>query len=134
MIADFTQFLTSYIDSWKNSSLQYLKTYISNDYQAREVADGTITDFGYEESINGWEQGFQFVQESDAQWDLTIGSIYHLRDNEIMVTIAAGLIINGKTTGNGNLFFQTFRASPQDQTWKLVRSYIEAGVSISSIQ
>jgi hypothetical protein len=134
MILDFSQFLASYIDSWRSSSLQDLKTLISTDYQAREVTNGAITDFGYEESINGWEQGFQFVQESNAQWDLTIGPIYKLRDNEIMVTIAAGLIINGKTTETGNLFFQTFQASPQDQTWKLVRSYIEAGVSISSIR
>lgn len=134
MSANFSHFLDSYIDSWKKSSLQELKSFISTDYQAREFTNGTIVDFGYEESIAGWEQGFKFIQVSDAQWDLTIGPIYNLRENEIMVTIAAGLIINGKPTATGNLFFQTFQASKDDSTWKLVRSYIEAGVTLASIR
>jgi hypothetical protein len=132
MSTNFTQFLDSYLDSWKKSSLQNLKSFISTDYQAREITNGTIVDFGYEESITGWEQGFQFVQENNAQWDLTIGPIYNIRENEIMVTIAAGLINNGKPTATGNLFFQTFQASEQYSSWKLVRSYIEAGVTLAS--
>ncbi|WP_245604645.1 hypothetical protein [Paucisalibacillus globulus] len=50
----FRNFLDSYLDVWRNSSLIDLKNIISKDYKAREISDGEIVDFGYEESITGW--------------------------------------------------------------------------------
>lgn len=35
----------------------------SEDYKASEITGGKIIDFGYAESIEGWEQGFNFVKK-----------------------------------------------------------------------
>jgi hypothetical protein len=34
-----------------------LKNLISQDYEAKEITGGDIVYFGYEESLDGWEQG-----------------------------------------------------------------------------
>jgi hypothetical protein len=127
----FREFLDRYLEIWRSSSLVELKEIISKDYQAREITDRKIEDFGYEQSINGWEQGFQFVKESGAEWDLTEISILPLRDDEWIVIILAAMIINGQKLEYGNLFFQTFKMDDR-QNWKLVRSYIEAAVPMKN--
>lgn len=104
-----------------------VKNIISIDYKAREISGGEVVDFGYEEAINGWEQGFNFVKENDAQWELNEISILPLRDDETMAILSATLVIEGKSLETVNLFFQTFKRN-EDNNWKLVRSYIEAGV------
>ncbi|WP_407272894.1 hypothetical protein [Radiobacillus sp. PE A8.2] len=43
-----------------------------------------------------------------------------------MAVIWASLNIDGKPVETANLFFQTFRKTDGD--WRLIRSYIEAGV------
>ncbi|MED4205716.1 flavoprotein [Neobacillus mesonae] len=128
MEADFRQFLDQFLEIWRNSSLPGMEKIISEDYQAREIADGKIIDFGYNESISGWKQGFNFVLENRAQWDLRELAILPINKHETMAIIFASLIINGKKTETGNLFFETFKTEDQ-KTWKLVRSYIEAGVT-----
>ena len=127
MDTTFKEFLDTYIEAWRNSSLTELKNFISKDYKAREITGGEIVDFGYEESISGWEQGFHFVKENDAEWDLHVISILPLRKDEIMVTIAATLIIKGERIETANLFFQTFQKNSLNE-WALIRSYIEAGI------
>ena len=42
------------------------------------------------------------------------------------------MVINGKLLDTGNLFIDTFKMV-NNQEWKLVRSYIEAGVPIDHI-
>ena len=123
----FQEFLDTYIEAWKNSSLTELKTCISKDYKAREITGGEVVDFGYEESISGWEQGFHFVKENDAEWDLQIMSIFPIRKDEFLVIISATIVIQGKRIETANLFFQTFKRNNMEE-WSLVRSYIEAGI------
>ncbi|MGP4108483.1 flavoprotein [Virgibacillus sp. L01] len=123
----FREFFDSFLDILKRSSLEELTYIISNDYKAREISGGEVVDFGYEEAINGWEQGFDFVKENDAQWELNEISILPLRDDETMVIMSATLVIEGKSLETVNLFFETFKRD-EDNNWKLVRSYIEAGV------
>lgn len=129
MDTNFNDFLDKYMEIWRNSSLIELRGIISKDYQGREIADGKIIDFGYEESIEGWEQGFNFAKENQAEWELNKLSVIPLRDNENLVLLSATLVIKGQNSGVGNLFFQTFKEGTSDN-WKLVRSYIEAGVSL----
>jgi hypothetical protein len=123
----FNKFHEHYLEIWKTSSFAELKEIISQEYQAREIAGGKVSDFGFEESIRGWEQGFKFVIENNAKWDLKELSRITLREHEVMSILSAQLVIDGKTLETGNLFFQTFS---YDFGWKLVRSYIEAGIPI----
>ncbi|WP_427136870.1 flavoprotein [Psychrobacillus psychrodurans] len=127
----FSKFLDIYLDIWRESSLKDLKKLISRDYKAREIIGGDIFDFGYEESLNGWEQGFSFAKENNAQWNINVISILPLRENETMAILSATLIIQGKSIETANLFFQTFKKDSIND-WKLVRSYIEAGIPFIS--
>ncbi|MFB4169373.1 flavoprotein [Virgibacillus sp. JSM 102003] len=123
----FREFFDTFLDIWKRSSLEDLTYIISTDYKAREISGGEVVDFGYEEAINGWKQGFNFVKENDAEWELNEISILPLRDDETMAIMSATLVIEGKSLETVNLFFETFKRD-EDNNWKLVRSYIEAGV------
>ncbi|CEG27094.1 hypothetical protein [Bacillus sp. B-jedd] len=132
MEVTFRQFLDTYLEAWRSSSLTDLKEMISPDYQAREITGGEIDDFGYKESINGWEQGFQFVKESNAKWIVDEISIIPLRADESMVILSATMMINENKLETANLLFQTFKRNSQDE-WKLVRSHIEAGIPNSQL-
>ena len=127
----FSVFLDKYLDVWRNSSLVDLKELISQDYKAREITGRDIVDFGYEESINGWEQGFNFAKENNAKWNIKVVSILPLREDETMAILSATMIIKGKALETANLFFQTFKTN-NNNDWKLVRSYIEAGIPFVS--
>lgn len=127
MNGSFRQFLDRYLEAWRTSSLTELTQVIAKEYQAREITDEEIVDFGYEESINGWEQGFTFVKANNAQWMINEISTIPLRGNEILVVLSATILIKGKSLETSNLFFQTFKQTNKDD-WKLVRSYIEAGI------
>lgn len=109
-----------------------MKDIISRDYKAREISGGELVDFGYEESITGWEQGFNFAKERENKCDLNEVSIVPLREDEVMVILSATLVIGGKKLDNVSLFFQTFKKQENDD-WKLIRSYIETGVPNENI-
>jgi hypothetical protein len=96
------------MEIWRNSSLNELKDVISKDYQAREISGGKIIDFGYDESICGWEQGFTYVKENNAEWELKEVSVIPLRENEKMVILSASLIISGKSFDSEKLIFSNF--------------------------
>lgn len=104
-----------------------MKRLISKDYKAREISAGEVVDFGYEQSIAGWEQGFNFAKREENSWDLNEVSIIPLREDEVMAILSATLIIDGKRLENVSLFFQTFKKQENDD-WTLIRSYIETGV------
>lgn len=125
MEESFKRFFENYLEAWKNSSLEDLQPMISHEYQAREIADGKISDFGYDESMRGWEQGFNFVKGNNAEWELTEINRIMIREHEVMAVIIAKLTVDGKNMDTCNLFFQTYT---YDFGWKLVRSYIEAGI------
>ncbi|KAA0550420.1 flavoprotein [Bacillus sp. BGMRC 2118] len=127
MYDSFETTLEGYLHAWRSSSLLELQKYIAEDYSAREVSQGEIIDFGYEQSIAGWEQGFQFVNENDGQWILEQISILPLKDDERMVIISATIELERKPIETANLFFQTFKKVNHSK-WMLVRSYIEAGI------
>ena len=131
MDTTINQFLDKYIEIWRNSSFFELRDIISKDYEAREISGGKIIDFGYEDSIKGWEEGFNFAKENQAQWDLNKLSVTPIRDKEILVLISATLIINGQSLDTASLFFQTFKNEKNDD-WKLIRSYIETGVFLTN--
>jgi len=128
----FSIFLDTYLDAWRNSSLVDLKELISQSYEAREITGGNIVDFGYVESLNGWEQGFNFAKENNAQWNIRVVSILPLRKDETMAILSATMVIQGESLKTANLFFQTFKNYNQGD-WKLVRSYIEAGISLNDV-
>ncbi|WP_342601062.1 flavoprotein [Psychrobacillus sp. FSL H8-0483] len=123
----FRTFLDTYLDVWRSSSLAELKDLISQNYESREITSGDIVDFAYEESVNGWEQGFNFVKGNNAQWNIEVISILPLREDETMVILSATILIQGKSLETANLFFQTFKRYGTND-WKLIRSYIEAGI------
>lgn len=123
----FREFLDTYLKVWYSSSLTELKNLIAKDYKGREITNGEIIDFEMEESINGWEQGFNFVKENNAEWILQELSIIPLRADEIMVIISATMLIDNKSLDTANIFFQTFK-NDRSNGWKLIRSYIEAGI------
>jgi len=115
--------------SWRNSSITDFEKMISKEFKGREITPvGQLVDFGYEESIKGWEQGFHFVRENQAEWILNVLSTVALRKDEVLVVMSASMEIKGKSSDTSNLFFQTFKRDDED-TWQLVRSYIEAGIS-----
>lgn len=128
MSQPFQLFLESYIESWKCSSIEDIKKIISVEYQAREIRNGEIFDFGHEVSIQGWAQAFHEFRNKDVQWVLEEKGIIQLKENEIMAILSASLIIEGKPLETANLFFQTFRL--EGTLWKLIRSYIEAGLPL----
>jgi hypothetical protein len=124
---EFQTFLARFLDAWSQSSLEELSGMICDSYQAREITStGEVLDFGYEESIQGWKQGFQFVRERESEWVLKTVSTIPLRDDETMAVISASMIIDGQLLETANLFFDTFKE--KDGEWKLVRSYVEAGI------
>ena len=123
----FSIFLDTYLDVWRSSNIKEMKGIISQDYEAREVKGGDIVDFGYEESVNGWEQGFHFAVKNNAQWNINVVSILPIREYEHIVILSATLVIQNQRLDTANLFFQTFQKNSVNE-WKLVRSYIEAGI------
>ncbi|NKE07809.1 flavoprotein [Mesobacillus selenatarsenatis] len=129
----FRKFLDTYLEAWRSSSLPQIRDLISRNYKAREITDGDIIDFGFEESIHGWEQGFNFVKENNAEWELKEISTIPLRADETLVIISATMILQGKNFNTGHLFFQTFKKDTYDD-WKLIRSYIEAGIPMDNIK
>ncbi|UAL46039.1 flavoprotein [Sutcliffiella horikoshii] len=129
----FRKFLDLYLEAWRSSSINRMRDLISKDYKAREIRDGNIIDFGFEESINGWEQGFLFAEENNAKWELKKVSIIPLRTDEIMVIISATMTLKGKSINSAHLFFQTFRKESFGK-WKLIRSHIEAGISLDNLR
>ncbi len=131
MVETFNRFLDEYLTVWRNSSLPELKMMISGEYQAREITNGKISDFGYDESIRGWEQGFNFVKGNKGSWELTVIDRIKIREHEVMAIILARLVLDGKSMETSNLFFQTFT---YDFGWKLIRSYIEAGIPFSQFE
>jgi SnoaL-like domain len=120
--------LDAFLRAWENSSLIELETFISPDYQAREVRDGDIEAFGYEESVEGWKQGFAYVKGQQAEWDIREVSVIPMKEDERMAILTATIVLDGKTMETGNMFFDTFKK--REEGWKLVRSYIETGVSV----
>lgn len=129
----FRKFLDSYLHVWRNSSLTDMKNIISKDYKAREILGGELVDFGYEESMTGWEQGFNFAKEKENKWDLIEISIVPLREGEVMAILSATLVIGGKKLENVSIFFQTFKKQENDE-WKLIRSYIETGIPYENVK
>jgi hypothetical protein len=130
MIA-FQKFLERYKEIWRNCSLEGLKEILSTEYKAREIMGKEIVDFGYDESINGWKQGFEYVRNNHAQWRLDQLAVIPLRADEVMVIFSATIVVRGKSLEAANLFFNTFRNDNNE--WKLVRSYIEAGIPIEKL-
>lgn len=124
----FRASLESFLESWRNSSLADLRQFISIDYKGREIASGEIVDFGYEESIKGWEQGFNYVLENNADWNVKEIAIIPIKVDENLVILSATINVNGISIGTSNLFFETFKKDKTNGIWKLVRSYVETGI------
>ncbi|MFP3339383.1 hypothetical protein R0J91_15510, partial [Micrococcus sp. SIMBA_131] len=89
-------------------------------------------DFGYDESIEGWEQAFKAFKNDGSTWVLKKLTVTPLRRNEMLAIIFASIEVDGKQSETGNVFFNTFRKEVQGN-WKLVRSYIEAGIPAEQV-
>ncbi|TKD72437.1 flavoprotein [Pseudalkalibacillus hwajinpoensis] len=132
-MSGFQEFLDEFLSSWRRSSIDELKSYISESYQAREVtSQSEVYDFHYEESIQGWEQAFHAFEKDGTVWVLEQVAVTPLRRNEMLAIIHASIKVDGEQSETGNVFFDTFRKGVQGN-WKLVRSYIEAGVPIRNM-
>lgn len=124
MEQEFKSFLNHYLQVWRKSSLEEMKELISKDYQAREIRGDQIDDFGYDESVKGWEQGFRYVKENEGIWDLKELAVIPLKEDEVMAVLSASIIIKGERIGTANLFFDTFKKDGEG-SWKQARSYVE---------
>jgi len=133
MAHQFRTYLDDFLEAWYTSNLSELSEFLCKDYQAREIAENQIIDFGYEQSIQGWEEGFRFVKENNHQWLLEEVSITPLRHDEQLVVISATIIVQGKPLDTANLFFNTFKKVEKND-WKLVRSYIETGIPLEFLK
>lgn len=122
----FRAALDAFLRAWENSSLIELEAFISVDYQAREVRGGDIGAFGYEESVEGWKQGFAYVKEQQSEWEIREVSVIRLKEDEMMAILFATIVLDEGPMDTGNMFFNTFKK--REERWKLVRSYIETGV------
>ncbi|MCP3029874.1 flavoprotein [Halobacillus sp. A1] len=110
-----------------------IKEMLSESYKAREIAGGDVVDFGYEEALGGWKQGFQFAENQPCTWDLREIAVIPVKDNEVMAIVSADLVMEGDRSQTVSLFFQTFKFT-NDHGWRLIRSYIETGVHISNLK
>ncbi|MBY6036608.1 flavoprotein [Fictibacillus nanhaiensis] len=131
MKESFREFIEKFKETWRNSSISELREMICNNYEAQEIRNQEKVNFGYKESIDGWEQAFNYVKNHDAEWMLTEVGVIPLRNDEVMVILWATLVVDGKKLETANLFFETFRYENGD--WKLVRSYIEAGLPLEKM-
>ncbi len=62
----------------------------------------------------------------DMEWVYTDHSITQLKEDEWQAAFWVSIIVEGEKLPTSNLFFDTFKHLNGE--WKLVRSYIEAGV------
>ncbi|MGE7918302.1 flavoprotein [Viridibacillus sp. NPDC093762] len=127
----FRQFLDSYLEIWRTSSFEEMKALISIDYQAREITQNGILDYGYCESLEGWTQGFNFVKNKEAKWDIREIGIVSLGKDECMAILSGTILLDGQSPLPANLFFETFRF--ENNGWKQVRSYTETGVPVEHL-
>lgn len=123
---DFSTFYESFKDRARSQDLAFLKETIAEDLIAREIRDGEVVDYGYEESIEGWKQAFDHFENMDMTWVYTDHSMTQTKDKEWIVSFWVSIVLDGEPIPNSNLFFDTFQQT--DEGWKLIRSYIESGV------
>jgi hypothetical protein len=131
MKKSFEEFYKGYLDSWRNFSIKGIENVVSPEYTAREIRGKEVYDFGYEESIDGWNHAFKGLRGSNAEWILEDDVILSLKEDEMMAIIWASLIIEDIPIKTASLFFQTFRW--EEGSWKMVRSYIEAEIPIEKM-
>ncbi|MFC7322555.1 flavoprotein [Halobacillus campisalis] len=129
----FREFLNEYLEVWRQSSFTRLQEILSESYKAREIAGGDVVDFGYEEALDGWKQGFQFAENQPCAWDLREIAVIPVKENEVMAIVSADLVMEGDRSETVSLFFQTFKFT-DNHGWRLIRSYIETGVPISNLK
>ena len=75
----------------------------------------------------------QLFKNDGTKWVLKKLAVTPLRRNEMLAIIFASIEVDGKQSETGNVFFNTFRKGVQGN-WKLVRSYIEAGVPSEHVE
>ncbi|MFD2210504.1 flavoprotein [Virgibacillus halophilus] len=129
---DFRNALEQYKKAWCHFSLERLDHFIAADYQAREIRDGEIVDFGYEESIKGWREAFAQLEHQNAEWVIKEIAVFSLKEDEVMAVLYATLKIDGNPMKAGNLFFETFKRDCLGR-WKRIRSYVETGVQFERL-
>lgn len=132
---EFDTFLEEYLTGWRNCSLEVIKLSTWEDFQAREVReiDGEILvqDYGYAESIKGWKEAFDAFQDKEVKWAFHEVNRMPLRQGEILISFWVTLELDGVKVQSAHYFTDTFKQMNGD--WKLIRSYIEASVPISSV-
>ncbi|WP_404451377.1 flavoprotein [Virgibacillus necropolis] len=131
-MTNFNDSYESFKKAWGNFSIGDMKGFISKDYAAREVRDGEIVDFGYEESVEGWTQAFDYFSDKVAEWHLNDIGFIPVKDDEMVAILSATLTVDGKTMETANLFFDTFKKTSEDG-WLMMRSYIETGVPLDKL-
>ncbi|WP_416731756.1 flavoprotein [Fictibacillus sp. JL2B1089] len=131
MKESFDEFYKEYLDSWRHFSIKGIEKVVSPEYTAREIRGNEVYDFGYEESIDGWNHAFNELRGKNAEWILKDDVIVSLKEDEMLTIIWASLIIEDNPIKTASLFFQTFRW--EKGCWKMVRSYIETEIPIEKM-
>ncbi|WP_226585537.1 hypothetical protein [Halobacillus litoralis] len=123
---EFKTFFEQFKERAGRQDLNYLKETISEDLQAREIRNGEVVDYHFEDSISGWKQAFDYFAEKDMEWIYTDHSFIQLCDDEWLAAFWVSIYLEGKLLESSNLFFNSYRY--ENDHWKLIRTYIEAGV------
>ncbi|WP_079525347.1 hypothetical protein [Halobacillus hunanensis] len=83
-------------DRSSQHDLTYLRKVISRDLEAREIRDGEVTDYSYQESIEGWKQASDHFADMDMEWKYTDHSITKLKDDEWLASFYLSPVIEGE--------------------------------------
>ncbi|WP_163528187.1 hypothetical protein [Halobacillus ihumii] len=126
----FKEFYEQFKIRASQHDLSYLKRVTSKNLIAREVREGEVTDYSYQESIAGWKQAFDHFADMEMEWKYTDHSLTKLKEDEWLASFYLSPIIEGEEAAP-HLYFNIFKL--MNNQWQLVRSYIETGVANPTI-
>lgn len=123
---EFQSFYETFKQHARQQDLDFLKETLSDQLVAREIRQDEVIDYSYEASIEGWKQAFEHFKNKDMTWIYTDHSLTKLKENEWLASFWVSIELEGELLGSSNLFFNTYKK--ENDTWQLIRTYIEAGV------
>lgn len=127
VMTEFQSFFKQYQQAWNGGDAKKLVGLFSKDLQVREAHAGNdISDWGYEQSLSGWQQAFDAYGSQGPKWHFHEVTVNQVSDDEVMAVFWVTFELNGKLTSGANFFVETFRR--EIEGWRLYRSYSEAGI------
>ncbi|MFJ8526929.1 hypothetical protein [Bacillus sp. NPDC094106] len=125
LIEDFQKFFIRYQKVWNGCNARDMNAFMSTDIAVRWVGPGpSISDWGYEETSNGWVQAYKHYEGHDPKWHFKELHITPASENEVIATFWVTFEMDGEFIDVVKLFVQRFRKEQNDE-WKLIREYCE---------